>query len=116
MNTTLLFKAFSDQTRLRCLLLLAGVEELCVCDLGELLELPQPKISHHLGNLRKAELVEDRKEGLWVYYRINPQLPEWIDQLLTSTAEGVAKTEPFQTDLQALQKLLTQPDNRCPSA
>lgn len=64
-----LFKALADATRLRILgLLLAG--EVCVCDIHESLKIPQSKASRHLAYLRRAGLVETRREGLWVHYRL----------------------------------------------
>lgn len=64
-----LFRAFSDKTRLRILHLLRG-GELCVCDLMEILRIPQAKTSRHLGYLRRAGLVQVREEGLWSYYSL----------------------------------------------
>ena len=64
-----MFRAFSDRTRLRILHLLRG-GELCVCDLVDVLRVPQPKASRHLAYLRKAGLVVARKEALWMYYRL----------------------------------------------
>jgi ArsR family transcriptional regulator, arsenate/arsenite/antimonite-responsive transcriptional repressor len=64
-----LFKAMADGTRLRILALLAG-GEVCVCDIHETLGIPQPRASRHLAYLRRTGLVLDRKEGLWVYYRL----------------------------------------------
>ena len=63
------FRALSDRTRLRILNLLRD-GELCVCDLVDVLDVPQPTASRHLAYLRKTELVLARKEGLWHYYRI----------------------------------------------
>lgn len=64
-----MFRAFSDPTRLRILnLLLHG--ELCVCDIVNTLKVPQPMASRHLAYLRKAGLVEVRREGLWMYYTL----------------------------------------------
>jgi|TARA_Y100000294_G_C8321378_1_gene242779 ArsR family transcriptional regulator len=71
-ETNQVFKAFADETRMRMLhILTAG--ELCVCDIMSILNLPQSKISRHLAYLRKCGLVEDRKEGLWVYYSLKKQ-------------------------------------------
>ncbi|WP_275099962.1 metalloregulator ArsR/SmtB family transcription factor [Sedimenticola hydrogenitrophicus] len=98
MDPTQLFKALSDPTRLRCLSLLAESDELCVCELTQALDLPQPKISHHLGALRKAGLVLDRKEGLWIHYRINPGLPTWARDVIGTTAAGIRDQEPFAGD------------------
>lgn len=108
-----LFKALSDSTRLRCLALLVEHQELCVCELTHALALPQPKISHHLGTLRKAELVSDRKEGLWIYYRINPDLPQWVADVLLTTVRGVKREEPFTGDAIALSEMLNRPDGIC---
>lgn len=70
-----LFKAFSDPTRLRILNLLQlrgrGRSELCVCDLIDVLGLPQAKVSRHLAYLRRSGLVQTRREGQWVYYRLS---------------------------------------------
>lgn len=63
------FKAFSDETRLRILhLLLKG--ELCICELMEVLELSQSKVSRHMAYLKNAGLVNDRREAVWVYYSL----------------------------------------------
>ena len=64
-----MFRAFSDRTRLRILHLLRG-GELCVCDLVDVLGVPQPKISRHLAYLRRAGSVVARKDGLWCHYRL----------------------------------------------
>jgi ArsR family transcriptional regulator len=75
-----LFKALADRTRLRILgLLLDG--EVCVCHIHESLALPQPKTSRHLAYLRRAGLVEARKDGLWVHYRL-AQLDDPVLQAL----------------------------------
>jgi ArsR family transcriptional regulator, arsenate/arsenite/antimonite-responsive transcriptional repressor len=64
-----LFKALADATRLRILgLLLSG--EVCVCDIHESLKIPQPKASRHLAYLRRSGLVETRRDGLWIHYRL----------------------------------------------
>ena len=68
-KTAQLFKALSDETRLRILALLTA-GELCVCDLMAVLELPQSTVSRHLAYLRNSGLVEDRRQGIWMYYRL----------------------------------------------
>jgi ArsR family transcriptional regulator, arsenate/arsenite/antimonite-responsive transcriptional repressor len=71
MNDLLIvFKALSDETRLRILKLLEK-GELCVCDIVAALDLIQPKVSFHLGALKDAGLVRDRKEGKWIHYRFD---------------------------------------------
>ncbi|MHC4198059.1 MAG: ArsR/SmtB family transcription factor [Planctomycetota bacterium] len=65
-----LFKALSDETRLRILRLLAKGGELCVCDLVAALDITQSKASRHLIYLKHVGLVKDRREGLWSYYSL----------------------------------------------
>ena len=69
-NEIQLFKALSDSTRLRMLLLLLNNGELCVCDLMESLEIPQSTASRHLALLRNAGLVDGERHGTWMYYRL----------------------------------------------
>lgn len=65
----LMFRAFSDSTRLRILhLLLSG--EMCVCDIVSITRVPQPTASRHLAYLRRAGLIEKRRQGLWAYYKL----------------------------------------------
>lgn len=66
-----MFKAFADETRLRILHLLKRRKEMCVCDIMQILRLPQSKVSRHLAYLRSAGLVRDRKQGLWSYYALS---------------------------------------------
>jgi ArsR family transcriptional regulator, arsenate/arsenite/antimonite-responsive transcriptional repressor len=76
-----MFRAFADRTRMRTLLLLQP-GELCVCDLVQVLAVPQPKVSRHLAVLRLAGLVSARKEGLWSYYRLTPAAGDFHRKLL----------------------------------
>lgn len=66
---TNLFRALSDETRLRILKLLE-CGELCVCDIVAALDIIQPKVSFHLGVLKDAGLIKDRKQGRWIHYSI----------------------------------------------
>lgn len=65
-----LFKALSDETRLRILKLLER-GELCVCDMVAAFDMSQPKVSFHLATLKAAGLVKDRKEGRWMHYKLD---------------------------------------------
>lgn len=67
-----LLKALSDPTRLRLLRLLWR-QELCVCELVDALQMPQYKVSRHLRRLRANRIVEARRDGRWMRYRINPR-------------------------------------------
>jgi ArsR family transcriptional regulator len=79
------YKSLSEETRLKSLLLMKHQGQLCVCDLMNALQLSQPKVSRHLAELRKNELVIDERRGKWVYYQINPELESWMVQILDIT-------------------------------
>ena len=111
-NPETFFRAVSDATRLRCLVLLQQEGELCVCELTHALDAAQPKVSRHLAHLREAGLVSDRRDGLWIHYRLNPALPEWARTVLRATAEGVAGRNPFAPDKAALASMPDRPANR----
>lgn len=71
MDTVLnIFKALSDETRLRILKLLEH-GELCVCDIVAALDMIQPNVSFHLGVLREAGFIKDRRQGKWIHYSID---------------------------------------------
>ena len=77
----LLFRAFSDRTRLRILHMLRD-GELCVCHIVDVLGVPQPKASRHLAYLRKVGLVKARKQGQWSYYQLAPARTAFHQKLL----------------------------------
>jgi len=64
------FKALSDESRLRIISLLFFSGELCVCDIEDVMGCTQTKVSRHLAYLRRAGLVDDRRQGLWMLYSI----------------------------------------------
>jgi ArsR family transcriptional regulator len=76
-----IFRAFSDRTRLRILHLLQG-GECCVGDLVSILRAAQPAVSRHLAYLRRAGLVQVRREGLWCHYRLAPAANPFHEKLL----------------------------------
>jgi ArsR family transcriptional regulator len=65
-----IFKALSDETRLRIIKLLEQ-GELCVCDITAALDIVQPKVSFHLRALKEAGLIKDRKQGKWIHYSLS---------------------------------------------
>ena len=71
-RTALLFKAFGDENRIRILKLL-GSEEKCACRLLEQMHISQPTLSHHMKILCDSGIVQGRKEGKWMHYRIRPE-------------------------------------------
>ena len=98
------FKACADETRLRLLVLLTE-RELCVCELVDVLEMPQGKISRHLAVLRRAGLVADRRDGTWIYYSL--RRPETsLARRVRAHLKGEAREgEPPVTDLARLHDL-----------
>ena len=107
------FRVLGDLTRLRMLVLLTSQGELCVCELTHALQESQPKISRHLAQLRELGVVLDRRQGQWIYYRMNPELPAWAREVLSATAGAVSLQDPFSQDLQALQDMQSQPQGAC---
>ncbi|KAF0097931.1 MAG: putative transcriptional regulator [bacterium] len=83
------FEALSDPIRRRILALLLIHDERCVCDLNAVLEAPQPKVSRHLAVLREAGLVSTRRAGVWMHYRLHPELPAWALRVLWHMKEGM---------------------------
>ena len=82
-QTAHLLKAVADPARLTMLAALWRAETpVCICDFTASLDLGQPTISHHMAKLRAAGLVDSEKRGIWVYYRIRPELPERMRELL----------------------------------
>lgn len=69
------FQALSDETRLRIVEML-GDGDCCVCDLQSALDSSQSRLSFHLKKLREAGVVNDRREGRWVYYSLNEEMLE----------------------------------------
>ena len=93
----LMFRAFSDRTRLRILHVLQG-GELCVADIVHILLAPQPRISRHLAYLRKAKLVVVRKSGLWSHYSLAPANTPFHRKLLECLAKCFGEVPELQAD------------------
>ncbi|NIA02331.1 MAG: metalloregulator ArsR/SmtB family transcription factor [Nitrospirae bacterium] len=94
------FNLLSDETRLRCLLLLQKKKELCVCEFSLIIGSNQPKISRHLSLLRISGLVLDERRSQWVYYRLNEGIQTWMQQVLTATFENLKDVNPYQSDFE----------------
>ncbi len=98
------FKVLADEARLKMLWLLFNHRELCVCDIMAALDITQSKASRHLSTLRHADLVVDRKEGLWSYYALRPAedalAREHLELLKASLAER-PEAAPLLTKLHA---------------
>jgi ArsR family transcriptional regulator, arsenate/arsenite/antimonite-responsive transcriptional repressor len=102
-DTVEVFKGLSDRTRLRITTLLTH-GELCVCDLMEILALPQSTISRHMARLKSAGIVQDRRAGKWVYYSLqNGGFPENIRRFFLKELSG---EDPYLSDLKKREKHL----------
>jgi ArsR family transcriptional regulator len=102
-NINRMFKGFADETRLRILHLLTR-GELCVCDLVETLKLPQSKVSRHLAYLRRAGLVQVRKQGLWKHYSLTKAQGKFHEGLLTCLKGCFDDVEVLSRDMATLRK------------
>jgi ArsR family transcriptional regulator len=76
------FHALSDETRLQLLDCISECEQ-CVCDLTDLLQTGQSRLSFHLKILKDAGILKDRREGRWVYYSLNPEAIEGLEQFVS---------------------------------
>jgi ArsR family transcriptional regulator len=101
------FKSLADETRVRATLLISQLGELCVCELMCALDDSQPKISRHLAQLRSNGLLLDRRQGQWVYYRLNPDLPAWVREILQVTFQ--ANADWLQNNASRLQNMDARP-------
>ena len=112
-KVTDVFKALSDDTRLRIIrLFVLSQEELCLCELTDALEVSQYNVSRHLKVLVSVGLLVRQKEGRWVYFQLNPQLDHVFQPLLTMIA-GLSDTQ-LERDWQELQRRLQLRTNgRC---
>jgi ArsR family transcriptional regulator len=99
-----LFKALGDETRLRIVALLSH-DELCVCHLVDALRLSQPHVSRHLAILRAAGVVESRREGIWIYYRLAHQTDSDCERQLRALVRSFEKRAVLSRDLERLVKL-----------
>lgn len=98
-------KAASEGVRIRILLLLMD-REACVCELMEVFQMAQSRLSHHLITLRDSGLLEDEKRGKWNYYRVNTRaLPAMKKELLTSFSRWLADEAVIRKDRDTLEKV-----------
>ena len=88
---TNVYAALSDPTRLRMLALIAG-GEICVCHIHDSLGVPQPTASRHLAYLRRAGLVETRRAGIWMHYRLATFSDPVIKAIIESALHALTHT------------------------
>lgn len=107
MNIT---KALADENRVRILMALNGREELCVCQLIDMLKLAPSTVSKHLFILRNARLVNGRKEGRWMYYRLNTDgASSVVTGALKWVIHSVNEDPLIRQDDERLSEILSQP-------
>jgi len=103
-NEAAVFKVLADPTRLRLMVLLSMQGETCVCKLAETLNAPDFKISRHLGIMRSAGLVEARREGTWMYYKLSNARNRLEECLQQCFRECLATNTTVKADLKRLSK------------
>jgi ArsR family transcriptional regulator len=89
-------------------LLLSQINELCVCELTDILDISQPVLSKQLAQLKKSHIVTSRRQGVWMFYQINTELPDWARRVVEETTKGIASSSPFDNDLQHYQSIKQQ--------
>ena len=102
------FKALADRTRLRLLNLMRD-EEVCVCFFVEILKTNQPKISRHLAYMRRAGIVDTRRDGSWMHYRIIEPPDENAAQVLNEVLAWLSNDREMQRDRERLVKVCCAP-------
>ena len=108
LKPAVVFKCLSDETRVRLMLMITHEVELCVCDLTGALAESQPKVSRHLAQLRGCGLLQDRRQGQWVYYRLHTSVPDWVVEILQTTLRSHRHW--LSQDIQRLEELRSQAD------
>lgn len=104
-----LFRALSDETRLRIMVLLSR-KELCVCQLEWALGLSQAKVSRHLVVLKNAGLIQNRREGLWIFYSLTKPQNE-LERVIHKHLKEyfIKKHDLFKKDFLSMKKCLVKP-------
>lgn len=109
MKAAELFSLLSDATRLRAIMLIRAERELCVCELTQALDESQPKVSRHLALMREAGLVQARREGTWMHYRLSRKLPAWAEAIIDQVSMELGALAEFQRDKQRLEQMQHRP-------
>lgn len=93
MNVPQILSALAEPIRLQSMQFLADGEEYCVCELMESLQASQSRMSRHLGILKAAGLVIDRRDAQWVRYRLNPAMPKDVKRIVDAVIRAANKSE-----------------------
>jgi ArsR family transcriptional regulator len=105
-----LAKAMADENRVRILMALSNVDELCVCHINALLGLAPSTVSKHLFLLRNARLLTARKDGRWMYYRLNngAEAPAVVVEALQWIKKEISEDSVITEDRQRLKEILSE--------
>ena len=109
------FQGLSDENRLRIINLLLAADELCVCDIERVLDIPQARVSRHLNILRSAGMVNARRQGQWMHYSLIRDLPvqQGMYDKLGSALDGVAELRADLDRLRGSTALVCGPLKEC---
>lgn len=112
METSLnIAKALADGSRMRVVMALMRCDELCVCQIVEMLRLAAATVSRHLSILQNARLIQSRKDGRWVYYRLAKPFPASLRKWLL---ESLVNSEEIKADHTLFEKILScNPEDLC---
>jgi ArsR family transcriptional regulator len=94
-------------------MLIQSEGEACVCELTFALQESQPKISRHLALMRDMGIVESRREGTWMHYRISTSLPEWSREIIGQVHERLTTLSPYREDKKLLTQMSNRPERSC---
>ena len=107
MQTTVeILKSLADETRLRLLVLLQSGRELCVCDLMQALDMPQSTVSRHLATLKRCGWLQDRRGGVWLYYRLQQGMDDFHQAQLALLIQSFAGGAVCRADRERLETYL----------
>jgi len=104
-NIVNIMKSLEDETRLRIMALLLDAEELCVCDVVAVLQLPQSTVSRHLSHLKNAGWLSDRRAGVWIHYSLAADLSPLHRSFISTLRTILATNEVAGKDREGLAKL-----------
>lgn len=99
------FSVLSNPIRLRCLHLVYGHDDVCVCEVVQALGISQPAASKALGALKGIGLLESRRDANWTYYSLRVDITPWLDTVLKATISETATQSPYLDDRRAFEQL-----------
>lgn len=106
-----IFSLLSDRTRLRILLLLKD-KELCVCEIFGALDMSQPRVSRQLAILKQSKILKDRREGKWIYYRIDEnEYTKYLTDILALIPDWLSEDKEYINDRQMVEAVCLGKNN-----